>query len=160
MSWKTDAYLRQLRPMDGQQADRPETEPVERPTTDFGFGGKRRHPKFSSKQWDVRTHVFDVSDPAKRYRINEVDDPYIWEAINKMFSAIADRQWASETNYRIAKYHGTILRCQRYELKMLYYITDKLNEKYGTDDIIFRPEGVQSGLNAYLDRATNGQLAY
>lgn len=132
----------------------------------FGFGGKRRHPKFSSKQWDVRTHVFDVQDswfssgPTKRYRINEVDDPYIWEAINKMFSAIADRQWASETNYRIAKYHGTILRCQRYELKMLYYITDKLNEKYGTEDIIFRPEGVQSGLNAYLDRATNGQLAY
>ena len=33
MSWKTNAYLRQLRPMDGQQADRPETEPVVRTDT-------------------------------------------------------------------------------------------------------------------------------
>lgn len=136
-------------------------------SSNFGFNGKRRHPKFSSKQWDVRTHVFDVQDPwfpgkpAKRCRINEVDDPYIWDAINKMLGAIADRQWASETNYRITKYHGTILKITRYELKMLYYITDKMNEKYGSPGVItFRPEGVQSGLNAYLDRATNGQLAY
>ncbi len=33
MSWKTNAYLRQLRPMDGQQADGPETEPVVRTDT-------------------------------------------------------------------------------------------------------------------------------
>ena len=44
MSWKTDAYLRQLRPMDGQQADRPETEPVERPTTETPMLPHQSHP--------------------------------------------------------------------------------------------------------------------
>lgn len=34
MSWKTERFLAMLRPMDGQQADRPETEPAEETTTE------------------------------------------------------------------------------------------------------------------------------
>ena len=48
MSWKTERFLGQLRPMDGQQADRPETEPVERPTTETPMLPHRSQPKQQS----------------------------------------------------------------------------------------------------------------
>tara|TARA_B100002019_G_C21255675_1_gene593700 strand:+ start:768 stop:1235 length:468 start_codon:yes stop_codon:yes gene_type:complete len=123
------------------------------------WGGKQRHPKFSAQQWNVRTHVFDLTQAGKtkRFRISRDEEMYLWQAIDKMFNAIADRQWASETNYRIKKYYSSIMEATRYELKMLYYITDMLNRTYNTR---FGPESVRTGLEAYLDRATNGQLMY
>ena len=50
MSFKTDFYLSLLRPMEGQQADRPETEPDETTTTEPPMHPHRSQPSNPEQQ--------------------------------------------------------------------------------------------------------------
>jgi hypothetical protein len=50
MSWKTNAYLEQLRHMDGQQADTSVTEPAEETTTETPMLPHRSQPVHPNQQ--------------------------------------------------------------------------------------------------------------
>jgi hypothetical protein len=117
-------------------------------------GGKRRHPKYSLQQWNIRIHCFDIQRNNKWRRITIPEKDYVMRNwINELFRYWASSHWIEGNNWRIGKYARLNQMLSRHIREIVHHMYIHLNER----GLKHTECEVSDAMYRYFTRCTNSQ---
>tara|TARA_R100000152_G_C6649267_1_gene91357 strand:- start:46 stop:519 length:474 start_codon:yes stop_codon:yes gene_type:complete len=128
----------------------------------IGYDRRKRHPKFSRQQYNVRVIVFKIAGANLTLRIDAEACPIdhachreLWTLIQEYLHSTCDLLWAVESEDRLERYFKGVDASQNHKDRTLESITDIINKNFNCR---FEFWQVRGGLENFLLRATNGQV--